>query len=269
MTVETIQKRFEEMGARVKIQQRGENAALDIRKDRLGEYFDITVPNIDETTVLDIQPEDRHLVLMIRAKEGRSIHKDKYLCGHDERSWFVAAVPQGGVSTVKTAKAALQPESVRRQVRTKGVKETDRFAHENEAFIRQGEWYFVPVKKAVSDLFNKKMILKNEPLIRVDRRGAVGKPHVCEFLYREGGEVVWLSLAARQGISTREYQQMIKSNPGTRNMHWETRRVDMVAYAKGKIKHPDHRTIELKDWHRVYQNEERRSRAMQSVRFMD
>ncbi|MFO0960881.1 MAG: hypothetical protein U0800_26160 [Isosphaeraceae bacterium] len=36
--------------------------------------------------MLDVQPADRHLLLMFREGE----QKSKFLCGHDER-WFVAA----------------------------------------------------------------------------------------------------------------------------------------------------------------------------------
>ena len=40
--------------------------------------------------------------------------KDKFLCGHDERHWFVAGVPErAAVSSVVTAKEALKPEFVR------------------------------------------------------------------------------------------------------------------------------------------------------------
>jgi len=37
----------------------------------------------------------------------------KFLCGHDERHWFVAAVPGRGVSNVRTAMEALKPAAVR------------------------------------------------------------------------------------------------------------------------------------------------------------
>ena len=65
--------------------------------------------------MLDVQPADRHLLLMVR--EGGE--KPKFLCGHDERHWFVAAVPESApVGTVRAAKEALKPAEVRtRQAR--------------------------------------------------------------------------------------------------------------------------------------------------------
>jgi len=58
-------------------------------KDKDGEYFDIRCQEGPEPEVADVRPRSRHLLLMIR--DGRD--KLKYLCGHDERHWFAAAVP--------------------------------------------------------------------------------------------------------------------------------------------------------------------------------
>ena len=79
--------------------------SLDIAEDRDGEYFEIVrSPLADpEIAVLDTQPGDRHLLLLVR--DGKE--KQKFLCGHDERHWFVAAVPESApVGTVGQAKEA-------------------------------------------------------------------------------------------------------------------------------------------------------------------
>jgi hypothetical protein len=40
--------------------------------------------------------------------------KRKFLCGQDERHWFVAAIPESApVGTVRQAKEALKPPDVR------------------------------------------------------------------------------------------------------------------------------------------------------------
>jgi hypothetical protein len=44
---------------------------------------------------------------------------------------------------------------------------------------------------------------------------------------------------------------------------------DAAVYARGAIRHPDHRTIWLPFWHRVLMNTETRSRTMQQVAFLD
>ena len=81
---------FERMGARVKIRETVNErrpAGIDIRSDREGEYFDIGVEPSDsvEYEVVDIRPGMRHVLLMARRDDG----KQKFLCGHDERHWFV------------------------------------------------------------------------------------------------------------------------------------------------------------------------------------
>ena len=70
--------------------------------------------------------------------------KHKFLCGHDERHWFVAAIlEQAAASTVKTAMVALQPPAVRVALRQQQVKRKDHHRRRNDAFLRQGEWFFL------------------------------------------------------------------------------------------------------------------------------
>src|SRR3712207_8814464 len=51
----------------------------------------------------------------------------------------------------------------------------------NEAFVRQGEWFFIPAPGMGVD---ENLILRNEPI----SRGAGSKPHMCQYVYRSGGE---------------------------------------------------------------------------------
>jgi hypothetical protein len=99
MNTQLLNKKFECIGARLKIvappprQMRNATTqlALDIREDRRGEFFEIMplTESPPEIEVLDVQPTDRHLLLLVR-EDGV---KNKYLCGHDERHWFVAGIP--------------------------------------------------------------------------------------------------------------------------------------------------------------------------------
>ena len=117
-----LKKKFETMGARLKISPQRFNRwgrptvegtlSLDIGNDRQGEFFDLAVdPDVaDGLNVVDVRPKRRHLLLMADDKvtgEG----KQKFLCGHDERHWFVAAVPgrPANVSTALEALAATRP----------------------------------------------------------------------------------------------------------------------------------------------------------------
>ena len=40
-------------------------------------------------------------------------------------------------------------------------------------------------------------------------------------------------------------------------------------YARGKVRHSDHETIDLPFWHRVLMNTETQSRTMANVAFLD
>src|SRR2546430_16885802 len=85
--------------------------SLDVQADRKGEFFEIVRrPGAEaEVAVLDVQPADRHLLLLVR--EGKD--KSKFLCGHDERHWFVAGIPEAApVGTVRQAIEALKPAEV-------------------------------------------------------------------------------------------------------------------------------------------------------------
>jgi hypothetical protein len=205
--------------------------------------------------VVDVQPRDRHLLLLARVNG----EKSKFLCGHDERHWFVAAVPEAarGVSGVATAKAALQPEAVRAVVERTRPK--DPFRRRNAAYVRQGEWFFVPATGIDPP---DAAVLRDEPLMR-----GWGTAHVMQFAYRRGGETVYVSHTHPSGISEARYARL---TPEQRRGGGWTRRVrDPEVYAKGTVRHPDHATIHLADWHRVLMNTEQGARAMRHVAFID
>ena len=81
------------------------------------------------------------------------------------------------------AEHRLKPAAVLREQRRKGVKHR-RHRRKTAAYVRQGEWFFLPVADMAVD---EVLVLKNEPL----RRGNGGKPHWAEFCYRTGGETVY------------------------------------------------------------------------------
>ena len=124
--------RFKISGAAMNRGRRENDYAIDIQKDRKGEFFELRIPGKLEADieidVLQKVPDERHLLLLIR-KNGVP-RKDRFLCGHDERSWFVAAVP-GNASTVAQAREALKPAAVRVAAGRRPV-----FRHPKETFAR-------------------------------------------------------------------------------------------------------------------------------------
>jgi hypothetical protein len=273
MDANLIQTKFEKLGARATIRPLVRDrwrpvpgpVVIDIGHDRHGEFFDIQADNDADVAVLDVQPKDRHLLLMVRQpneRPGLPDAKDKFLCGHDERHWFVAGVPDGvPVSTVVTAKEALKPDAVRRREQGKRGKRKKRLRRKTDVFVRQGEWFFIP---APGVRISQKLILTNEPITR-----GRGKPHMCEQLYRDGGTTVYVCGQYPNGLTTDEYRNVRKANPDASKWGWRTMSRDPVVYVSGRITHPDHATIRLDVWHRVEMNTENRSRAMASVAFLD
>ena len=101
-----------------------------------------------------------------------------YLCGHDERHWFVASLPFGRrTTTVRGAMESLKPALVLREQKRKGVKHR-RHRRQTAAYVRQGEWFFLPrpmMHVGDSAVHNARLV----------RNG--GKPHRVEWLYRPEG----------------------------------------------------------------------------------
>jgi len=276
MNAQSIETKFAQMGARLKVREiasqwrQGERTwlspgdyALDIRRDGSGEFFELRVPthlrDVLEVTVAQSEPKQRHLLLLVR-KTAAKPQTDRFLCGHDEREWFVAAVP-GGASSVHQAMDALQPPQVRDALARGEVSARRRYERKNRAFRRQGEWFFVPEPSLV---VASAFVLRNEPI----RRGR-GKPHMVAELYRSGGETVHVSAKHPNGITPAEYKGLLRSNPNAARWGWRVMTRNPGVYARGTVRHADHETITLPFWHRVLMNTETQSRTMAHVAFLD
>lgn len=280
METTLIEKKFEQLGARVKINDEppnrrrrvslgnGRTISIDVLHDEEGEYFDILAAKEAEMLIMDVQKKDRHLLLMARDNNGSPL---KFLCGHDERHWFSCAIP-GGVSTVAKAKQALKPTEViqaeiRGKVKTKDSQKRRRRMKIGGKIIRQGEFMFIPVPDMhIDENSFRSPVLKNEPL----SRGNGSKPHMAEFLSRHGGTVVRVCRQYPNGITEKEYDRILKQNKEAKSWLWQTRARDATAYVKGRIRHSDHATVNLGNiWHRVAINTENRARGARNVAFLD
>ncbi len=265
--MDVLQRAFEKMGARVKftgLEHRRStrmpvptDLALDVREDNRGEYFLVSRNPLValELVVLDVQTKDRHLVLMSR----NGTEKHRYLLGHDERHWFVAGIPEATpVSRVRDAIHVLKPEAV--QTGEQGLRSKERSRRRNAARIRQGEWFFVPAPNTRVEAWK---LMFNEPLVR--SRG--GKPHICQELYRHGGETVYVSSAVPNGLTEKEYASL--SDQERRLSNWRVMRRNPKVFVRGSVRHPDHKTVMLDGWHEVLSNTEHLSFAMRDIVFLD
>ena len=264
MYTKDIKNEFKNIGASVKfgellprfpLQRVEQSIVIDVKTKKKKEFFEILVnPHAKkhiELTVLDIQKKDRHLLLNVKenvkgnSKSVKSVN-ELFLCGHDERHLFVAAL-KGFPSNVHVAKEYLKPDAVVESQKTHGVKFKDRNKRKNDGFVRQGEWFFIPSTNLVPD---ESLILKKEPL----RRGR-GKPHIAQFLYRHGGTTVYVSEEYPNGLTQLQYSKFLRNNL-KKKLSWRTMTRNPAAYVKGRISHPDHKPIVLPCWHRVVVNGE-------------
>ena len=257
------------MGARAKMVDDA-RVTLDVKTDRAGEYFEIRLAPGTELVPLEVKAADRHLLLLTRDGE----EKARFLCGHDERSWFVAAIPESEpVSTVAGAMDALKPELVRDRQRSVPTKLRQK--RRNPASIRQGEWFFVPAPYLSVDSL---LVLRHEPFTRSDG----GTPHVAEEAFRRGGETVHLpqvpgrdaELANSQpelanGLTDKEHAAFLKAHPKARYWGWNVMRRNPEMFVRGRITHRDHKTVVLREWHQVLMNTEPRAKARAKVVFLD
>lgn len=265
MDTELLEKMFGRMGARVRVREAGERwndrPGINIRADARGEFFDIAVAPGEEVNyeVVDLRAGARHLLLMAR----RGNAKEKFLCGHDERHWFVCAVPGRSVASVRGAMEALQPDEVRARFGRRIRRIKNRLRRRNEVFVRQGEWFFVPAPEGFE--VDPRTIDRNEPV----SRGRGSKPHVCEELTRRGGETVYVERRYPNGLTEEEYKQLLEDQPEASKWGWRVMRRGAEAYARGSVRHADHKTVVLKGWHRVLMNTEGEAPWAPSVVFLD
>jgi hypothetical protein len=162
---------------------------------------------------------------------------------------------------VPTAKEALMPPAGRRANDHAALVGPQRHRRKNAAHRRQGEWFFIPEPDLNPP---PECVLFHEPL----RRGQ-GKPHMAECLYRAGGTAVYACSFYPQGRTESELAALFRLDPSARGLGWRPLRLNPVVYVRGAMRHPDHRTLILRGWHRVLPNTEHRAPASQHLAFID
>lgn len=152
---------------------------------------------------------------------------------------------------------ALRPVAVRESLRQQGVRHQRRHRRHNAAYLRQGEWFFIPRP----DFEPNDVVVKNERLSRG------GKPHLVDQLCRTGGETVYVSGRYPNGLTNKQLAKLQRQQPKVfAEQHWTTRTRNALVFVKGRVRHPDHATIVLDCWHEVALSNELRS---VSVAFLD
>jgi hypothetical protein len=230
---------------------------LDVGRDRHGEFFDIR-PGPGEMLVVDVVPAARHLLLLARDPSGE---KAKFLCGHDERHFFVAAVPGAHVKDVQSAQEALRPPEVAVELARTRLPARQALRRRNPVYHRQGEWFFLPVTVAEPPPAE---IHRDEPL----SRGRGSKPHRVAECFRRGGTAVLVHRRhAPTGIPVARFDALpaeVRNRPG-----WTRMVENPEVYARGWVRHADHATVTLRGWHRVLLNTEAAAKGAPAIAFLD
>jgi len=205
-TIELVQKKFEAMGARVKMSDnidkwhRPASFQINIGNDRKGEFFELSLGEIPvELQIVDCQPRDRHLLLMVKIAETTQALTDrtnlhKLLCGHDERHWFVAGVDPVAANVARAKDLLKRSGVVESEIFNKiGKRKSNR--RKNAAFKRQGEWFFVPAPNLE---VNDDEILLKEPI----------GSHIVDQVYRCDGEVVYVCDLYPDGLTEQQHREL-------------------------------------------------------------
>jgi hypothetical protein len=150
--------------------------------------------------------------------------KRHYLCGHDERNLFIAQLPRG-VSTVREAHDVLRAPEAR-----------------DKNAVRQGEWFFIELsdgeKKIVEHAVGQGLALKDMPLgLAFAQRSSFGRRR------RDKRKL----LAAHAHLA--EEVVVIVADGDRRDR-------SVTVYARGAVRHVDHKTVNLRSWTRVARNNE-------------
>jgi len=242
-----LQEQFEKIGSRLTIRRglasRTSPLRLNVATDRHGEHFTLTIdPACDEKDIeirlLDINKKLRHMLLFIDYPKARI--RERLMCGHDEMHWFVAGVTES--TNLKQAFERLRPSAVTVAMQRAGVKLKNQNKRKNKGFTRQGEWFFVPVHFQED---GSTIIHKNEPISRTG-----GTPHYVDEVIRIGGKVVYVR--GDQVITESQYKRLSDRQRVGFNQRVRGARV----LGRGKVKHRDHHTIELRGWHEIHLSNE-------------
>lgn len=278
MNIQHLTKHFEKIGAKLEVNIFKERTgnwntgtteySIDVLEEKNNERY---LLNINEDLVnelifqpVDVRVKDRHLLLFVNNPKPTKANlvKQKFLCGHDERHWFVAGIEnEKGITNVSKAMESLKPEMAQAAQKSFKVKKKNRNKRHNKGFKRQGEWFFIPAPNLKVWNGFPTLIFKNEPL----RRGA-GKPHYVDEIYRTGGELVYVNQKFPNGLTENNYKKYLRKNPKAKFSNWQIMRRNAKVYARGKVRHKDHATISLVGWHEVNMNKEF---LVESVAFLD
>ena len=229
MGTEVLERRFAAIGARVKVDGRAKAGAtrIDVRWiDRASLRLRFAGAT---TSAGRHRGGPRRPLLLLLVRDGGE--KGKFLCGYDERHWFVAAIPEGGAASAAStsAKACAAAGGGPRRPLTGCGQGSPPAA---QCGVRPAGRVVLPAGASLAS--RSTSVRRDEPLSR-----GRGKVHVLALAFRRGGETVFVNAAHPSGITEASYERL--SAEQRRGLARMVR--DPELYAKGAVRHPDHNTI--------------------------
>ncbi len=85
-----IHRQFRHIGARARLHHPvdGDAVAVEVRRDRRGQYFDVRMPRTASAAVLNTNKLQRHLLLLVSVGG----HKSRFVFTRNRNQWFVSPV---------------------------------------------------------------------------------------------------------------------------------------------------------------------------------
>ncbi len=271
MNKETVEKKFKKSGLRIKVEDGAVNRNEDIfglRVDGFGsnEIFVMQLGAKDnDVQIVDTDAKAKQVLMMVNEPERvykekvwsqrerkhvevertTDANKRKFLVGMDERSYFMAPVADNAIN-IGDAKDKLRNPNLKNDRKTK----------------RQGEWFFQPVndQEAIDVAIRKgEGIVRKKAGIGTMLGSPGGKPHVADELVRIRKTTVPEDVGP-EPKTTKSMRQFLRD----RRMSQSVMDSDQF-FVRGKIRHPDHKTVEFSQWTRVLPNMEERRVAVNGV----
>jgi hypothetical protein len=263
--LQQVESGFARIGAEINIQvfqrqtipgHRRAPLSIDVSRTSRGEVFTIETADNVHLDVIDLRRREHHLLL----RASNLVGEDRFLCGHDEQHWFVAALPARPLArNIEEAKQALKPKLVlakeRRRYRGKHARRSD-------VFLRQGEWFFIPWPHVG---VQQEQIERGGSL----KRAAGSKPHHCELLYRDGAREYECGRYPKLAFFEEEYLKILRTRRKAKQWNWRLLPYRGSTYVKGWVTHPDHSPLYLDIWHRVEMNSESNRLTMSNLVYLD
>lgn len=227
MSSDVLERRFREAGVPLRLESDRRWFGVRVGRSTSKEWISLS-PGDSEVTVMDAEPELRQLLLLVKDTDGLGRRStQKFLCGQDERNLFAVRVTRyrGPLNRVLDAHEALKPEALRnpersRRPRMRRGQRRRPPRYRDPGFLRQGDWFFEP----------RPWIEHDCPGIqrRVRLGFSGGNAHLVDYLL---GNPRDLFAAPRPSWMS-----------GGR------------VFARGFVRHREHRPIHLRCWHLVYPN---------------